>query len=192
MIEMPRFTALIDASALYSMTITDLVIEMARSGIFRARWSEDIHAEWMEKLKANRPDLDPAKIEARRQAMDAAMPDCLVQNYRDLIPNLTLPDPDDRHVLAAAIAGRADVIVTANLRDFPEDALAPYGIEAQHPDTFLIHQRGLGEHAFLECVRRCRRRLQNPAFTPDDYLGALRKVELVLVAAELEKTKSLL
>ncbi len=189
---MPRFTALIDACALYSMTITDLVIEMARSGIFRARWSEDIHAEWMEKLKTKRPDLDAAKIEARRNAMDAAVPDCLVQNYRDLIPGLALPDPGDRHVLAAAITGRAGVIVTSNLRDFPEEALAPYGIEAQHPDTFLIHQRGLGEHAFLECVRRCRRRLQNPEFTPDDYLNALRKVELVLVAAELEKTKSML
>jgi predicted nucleic acid-binding protein len=189
---MPRFTALVDASALYSMTVTDLVIETAQSGIFRARWSEDIHAEWMERLKAKRPDLDPAKIEARRRAMDAAMPDCLVQNYRDLIDGLALPDLDDRHVLAAAIAGHADVIVTYNLRDFPEDVLAPYGIEAQHPDTFLIHQRGLGEHVFLECVRRCRRRLQSPEFTPDEYLNALRKVELVLIAAELEKIKSLL
>jgi hypothetical protein len=67
---MPRFTALIDASALYSLTITDLVIEMARTGIFRARWSADIHDEWIRNLKANRPDLDPYKIDARRTAMD--------------------------------------------------------------------------------------------------------------------------
>ena len=124
--------------------------------------------------------------------MDAATPDCLVENYRQMISDLVLPDPDDRHVLAAAIAGRADVIVTYNLKDFPLAALEPHGIEAQHPDTFLIHQRGLGEQAFLECARRCRRRLANPQFSPDDYLTALRKVGLVLVAAELEKTKGLL
>jgi hypothetical protein len=189
---MSNFTALLDASALYSMTITDLVIEMARTGIFRARWSHDIHNEWIRALRSNRPDLDPSKIEARRAAMDAALPDCLVDNYQHLIPGLTLPDLDDRHVLAAAIAGRADVIVTKNLKDFPPAALEPHGIEAQHPDTFLIHQRGLGEQAFLECARRCRRRLMAPALSADDYLAALRKVELVLVASELEKTKALL
>jgi hypothetical protein len=95
-------------------------------------------------------------------------------------------------VLAAAIAGRADVIVTRNLKHFPASALEPHEIEAQHPDTFLIHQRGLNEHAFLECPRRCRRRLKEPSFSPDDYLNALRKVELVLIASELEKTKGLL
>jgi len=189
---MSRFTALLDASALYSMTITDLVIEMSRTGIFRARWSDDIHEEWMRSLRSNRPDLDRSKIEARRDAMNAALPDCLVDNYRHLIAGLTLPDPDDRHVLAAAIAGRADVIVTRNLKDFPPAALEPHGIEAQHPDTFLIHQRGLSEQTFLECARRCRRRLMAPALSPDDYLTALRKVELVLVASELERTKALL
>ena len=77
------------------MTITDLVIEMSRTGIFRARWSRDIHEEWMRSLRSNRPDLDRSKIEARRDAMNAALPDCLVDDYRHLIPGLTLPDPDD-------------------------------------------------------------------------------------------------
>jgi predicted nucleic acid-binding protein len=189
---MTHFTAIIDASALYSMTITDLVIELARIGVFRACWSNDIHDEWIRNLKANRPDLDPLKIMARRRAMDAALPDCLIENYRYLIPALTLPDPDDRHVLAAAIAGHASVIVTYNLKDFPASALDTYGIEAQHPDTFLTHQRGLDEQAFLECARRCRRRLKNPPVSAGDYLATLRKVELVLVAAELEKARSVL
>lgn len=187
---MTHFTAIIDASALYSMTITDLVIELARTGVFRACWSDDIHDEWIRNLKTNRPDLDPLKILARRRAMDAALPDCLIENHRYLIPALTLPDPDDRHVLAAAIAGHASVIVTYNLKDFPASALDAYGIEAQHPDTFLTHQRGLDEQAFLECARRCRRRLKNPPVSVGDYLATLRKVELVLVAAELEKARS--
>ena len=59
--------------------------------------------------------------------------------YEDLIEGLHLPDPDDRHVLAAAIRGRTDVIVTANVRDFPPEILTPFEIEAQHPDEFVMH-----------------------------------------------------
>jgi hypothetical protein len=95
-------------------------------------------------------------------------------------------------VLAAAIAGRADVIVTANLKDFPPEAVAPHGIEAQHPDTFLIHQRSLNEHLFLESARKARRRLVKPPKSPEEYLANLEGVGLVMVATELAKAKKLL
>ena len=104
---------------------------------------------------------------------------------------MELPDPDDRHVLAAAIVGNADVIVTANLKHFPADALERYGLEVQHPDTFLIHQRGLDEQRFLQCVRRSRRRLKPPKEI-DTYLEGLRKAGLVVLASELAQAKSLL
>ncbi len=187
---MSRFAAFLDANILYSMTQTDLIIEMARTGIFRALWSEDIHREWTGKLvEAGR---DPQKIEHRRLVMDAAISDALVTGYEPHIGSLVLPDPGDRHVLAAAIVGCANVIVTRNLKDFPEDAVAPYGIEVQHPDTFLIHQRGLSEQVFLQCVRRVRRRMRKPELSPDEYLEKLRTAELVVLAEELEKVKSLL
>lgn len=168
------------------------MIEVARTGTFQARWSDEIHDEWTRSLKKKRPDLDPHKIEQRRAAMDAAIPDCLVTGYESQIAGLTLPDPTDHHVLAAAIVGRADVIVTFNLKHFPDDVLSDFQVEAQHPDTFLIHQRGLNEQRFLECARRCRRRLKNPPKTPEEYLDGLRAAGLVLLAAELCKTKSLL
>nr|PZN72328.1 MAG: PIN domain-containing protein [Pseudomonadota bacterium] len=187
---MARFSAFLDANVLYSMTQTDLILEAARIGVYRALWSEDVHREWMEKLAES--GRDPQKIERRRKAIDAALPDALVAGYEALIGSLILPDPDDRHVLAAAIVGGADVIVTRNVRDFPEDAVAQYGIEVQHPDTFLIHQRCLNEQLFLQCVRRVRRRLKNPELTPDEYLERLRKAELVVLAEELEKVKTLL
>jgi len=172
------------------MTHTDLILEAARTGLFRALWSEDVHREWTTKLVA--AGSDPKKIERRRLAMDAAIQDALVTGYEPHIQSISLPDPNDQHVLAAAIVGCANVIVTCNLKDFPEDAVAPYGIEVQHPDTFLIHQRGLNEQRFLECVRRVRRRMRKPEISPDEYLERLRKAELVVLAEVLEKVKNLL
>jgi hypothetical protein len=186
-----RFTALLDASVLYSMAITDLAMETARAGIYQAKWTVEIHQEWVRNLTTNRPDLDPELIKKRRDAMDKAIPDASILGYESLISALVLPDPNDRHVLAAAIVGSADVIVTKNLKDFPADTLAQFGIEAQHPDVFLIHQRGLNEGQFLTCVRTCRRRLKRGR-TPDEYLDGLSKSGLVALAAELSKTKTLL
>ena len=188
---MARFTAICDADILYSAAATDLIIETSRAGVFRARWTDEIHEEWIRNLKKNRPDLDEIKIERRRKLMDAAIPDALITGYESLSKSLSLPDPDDRHVLAAAIVGGADVIVTRNLKHFPEAQLSPFDIEAQHPDTFLVHQRGLNEQLFLECVRACRRRLKRKN-SPDEYLEGLARAELVVLAAELAKIKSLL
>src|SRR5579864_2282842 len=105
-------------------------MHLALTGLFRAKWSAGVHAEWISNLLEKRPDLTRDKLERTRVLMDKHAVDALVVGYEDLIPGLRLPDPDDRHVLAAAIRGRVDVIVTMNLRDFPADTLAPFGIEA--------------------------------------------------------------
>jgi predicted nucleic acid-binding protein len=189
---MAGFTALVDASVLYSGILTDLIIETSRSGIYMARWSNDIHEEWISALLSRRPDLTRAALERRRNAMDEAVPDCLVTGYEPLVGAVQLPDPDDNHVLAAAIAGHADVIVTRNLKHFPSEILASHQLEAQDPDTFLIHQRGLDEGRFLESVRAIRRRLMNPPKSPDEWLEGLEKAGLVVLASELRKGRGLL
>ncbi len=189
---MAGFTALLDACVLYPASLRDLLIETAKTGIYRARWSDAIHDEWIAALLKRRPDLDPAVLVRTRELMNLAIPDCLVTGYEDLVPSLQLPDPKDKHVLAAAIAGRADVIVTFNLKDFPADILSAFGLEAQHPDTFLSHQMSLNPHGMLLAARKIRRRLSNPPLTPEQYLDALRDAQLVLVTSELEKTKALL
>ena len=94
------------------------------SGRFRARWSPRIHDEWKRNLLINRPDLTSAQLDRTSGLMDQAIPDGLVTGHEALIAGLTLPDPDDRHVLAAAIRCNASVIVTFNEKDFPEAALA--------------------------------------------------------------------
>ena len=105
--------------------------------------------------------------------MDAAVEDSLVTGFEQLIPTIELPDPDDRHVLVAAITARADVVVTLNLAHFPAHTLAPYGIEAQHPDVFVRHTLNVDEPAALTAVRRHRASLKRPPMDIDTYLASL-------------------
>ena len=147
-------------------------------GLFRAKWTDKIHDEWISNLLANRTDLDPAKLARTRALMDEAVPDSLVKGYEGLIQGLDLPDDDDRHVLAAAIHCNADAIITFNLKDFPIEKLAQYSIEPQHPDEFIFHQFGLNEAAVLNAARRCRERLKQPPRSIDEYLLALERCGL--------------
>ena len=105
---------------------------------------------------------------------------------------LNLPNPDDCHVLAAAIKGGADVIVTYNLKDFPDQDLKPYGLEAQHPDLFLTHALDLSTGTVCESVKRCRQRKNNPPFTVEEYLTALQRRELTQFVNELREFSELL
>src|SRR6185295_3578619 len=106
---MANFTVVYDACVLYPAPLRDLLMRLALTDLFRARWSDDIHEEWITNLLANRPDLTREQLERTRTLMNAHVRDCIVQGYRDLIDGLDLPDPNDRHVLAAAIRARADV-----------------------------------------------------------------------------------
>ena len=114
-------------------------MRLALQGLFQARWSNQVHEEWMSAILRQRPDIKRSQLERTRDLMNAHAEDCLVTGYESLIDALDLPDPDDRHMLAAAIRTSAGVIVTRNLRDFPSDKLEPYGLEAQHPDEFITH-----------------------------------------------------
>ncbi|MGY3449154.1 PIN domain-containing protein [Bradyrhizobium sp. USDA 4353] len=154
-------------------------------GLFRAKWSDRIHDEWISNLLAKRPDLDPAKLERTRQLMNSAVPDCLVTGYESIIDALDLPDEDDRHVLAAGIHCGADAIVTFNVKDFPVETLATYNIEPQHPDEFLVHQFGLNEAAVLNAARRCRLRLKRNPRDAIQYLLALERCGLPQTVAHL-------
>lgn len=189
---MATFTALLDANVLVSMTATDLALHAARAGLYRARWSDDIHHEWMKAVADIHPNVTPEMLTKRRNAMDDAFRDARVTTYQPLIEGLALPDPKDRHVLAAAIAGRCDVIVTFNTKDFPANALAKHDLDAQHPDTFFMHQYNLAPTVFLGAVKAVLANLTNPPMGIDEYLERLRNVGLPLLADELAKSKRLL
>ena len=188
-----RYTAILDACVLYPATLRDLLLSLARDGLYHARWSERIQDEWVSSLLTRRPDLEEAALRRTCELMAQAVPDSVVQGWQRIETSLTgLPDGDDRHVLAAAICGHADAIVTYNLGDFPAEALAPFGVEAQHPDDFLLNQLDLNPIAALKSIKAMRARWRNPQVTALDLAAAIEKLQLPLVAARLREVAELI
>jgi len=186
------FTVVLDACTFYSATLRDFLLSLAMTDMFRARWTEDIHREWMRALLAKRPDIDRAKLERTRALMDSHVLDCLVTGYQPLIEGLVLPDMKDRHVLAAAIRAGADVIVTYNTKHFPTSVLKTFGMHAEHPDEFIVHLIDLDCGAVCRAAKEHRARLKNPPKTIEEYLEGLQKQELPRTVAALEKYRDLL
>ena len=182
---MAAFGAFYDANVLYPSELRNLLMHLALTGLFRARWSAAVHEEWISNLLEKRPDLTREKLERTRMLMDRHATGALVTGYEDLIPELQLPDPGDRHVLAAAIRGDADFIVTMNLKDFPPAVLAPFGLEAQHPDEFILHLLDLAPGAVVAAAEAHRQSLKNPPKTVEEYLAMLERQGLTLTVSVL-------
>lgn len=170
---MANYTVVYDACVFYPAPLRDLLMQLATANLFRAKWTDEIHDEWMRNVLADRRDLTKEQLERTKQLMNQSVPDCLVTGYEHLIAVIKIPDENDRHVVAAAIHARADAIVTYNLKDFPQDVLAPYNLEAIHPDEFINYQIDLNEAAVLIAVQRVRSRLKNPPKTAVEYLDTL-------------------
>jgi len=185
------FVVVYDACVLYPAPVRDLLMEIAISGLARAKWTERIHQEWMSSLVADRPDIE-SRIQQTKKLMDIAIPDALVTHYESLIEGITLPDARDRHVLAAAIKCDARMIITANLKDFPQEYLVPHGIEAIHPDQFIGQQFGLNQDTVIACAKRIRARLRNPEKNADEYLEILSSSRLPATADSLREYKELI
>lgn len=153
------FVVLYDANVLYPSVLRDLLIRIAQAELVQAKWTDAILDETFRSLRVNRPDLDPGRLDRTRILMNQAVRDCLVTGFEPLIAAVTaLPDPNDRHVVAAAIRAKAQVIVTANLSDFPASALSLWGVEAKHPEQFLMDEFHLDRSP---CTRPYR-----PSLTP--------------------------
>ncbi len=170
---MPPFIALLDANVLYPAELRSFLLFLAVPGIYRAKWSAEIHEEWITNVLLNRPDLTREKLERTRALMDKHVPEGLVTGYQDLIPGLHLPDVADCHALAAAIRGKASVIITNNLKDFPTSELQTYDIEAQTPDEFIRHLIDLYPAEVSQTAEDHRNNLKNPPATVEQYLALL-------------------
>lgn len=183
--------AVYDANVLYPSALRDFLIRVAIEDLVRARWSDRILDEVFRNLAINRPDLDPARLLRTRQRICAAVLDCLVTGFEDVESAVSLPDPDDRHVVAAAIQAGASIVLTFNLCDFPEDELAQHGIIAMHPDVFALELLARNPASVLEVVARQAADLKSPAHTAADVVVALERCGLVRFGAAVRTGDSL-
>jgi len=170
---MDDIVAVLDSCVLYPAPLRDFLMHLALADLFRARWTEEIHEEWIRNVLKSRPDLTIEQLTRTKKLMNAHVRDSVVAGYENLSSSLVLPDAGDRHVLAAAIHARAGFIITFNLRDFPATALAPLGIEAIHPDAFLEMLLERDAEMVLLAAEQQRQSLKNPPKSPDEFLDTL-------------------
>ena len=173
------FVVVYDANVLCPSTPRDLLIRVAQADLVQAKWTNQILDEVFGNLARNRPDLDPQRLRRTRQLMNSAVRDCLVTDYQALAKTIHLPDPGDRHVVAAAIKSRAQVIVTNNLQDFPAAALRLWGLEAKSADAFILDQIGTDRDTVRGALQRIADSRANPKATFSDVLNGLERDGLV-------------
>jgi len=181
--------AVLDANVLFPAPLRDLWMRLAVVGTYAPHWTDQIHDEWTRNVLRDRPDIPQEQLERTRRLMDVHAPGAKVAGYGDRIPTLELPDPQDRHVLAAALHSGAEVIVTFNLKDFPRHILEPLGVLAQHPDAFALDQWSLHPDKVIEAVSQQRRALRSPLVSAQELLETVRVQRLERFAAALQAVK---
>ncbi len=189
---MTTFTAILDACVLYPAPLRDLLVQFAVAGLYRARWTEEIHDEWIDSVLKDRSDLTRERLQRTRELMNRAILDSVVRDYEQLIPGLELPDANDRHVMAAAIKCGASVIVTNNLKDFPLEYVGRFGIEAQHPDDFLACQFDMDVAIACAAIKAVRQRLRTPPKSIEDYIQMMEKLGLSQTVQRLKSFEQVL
>ena len=170
----PRSTVFVDSNVFFGARLRSLLLYLAQTKLLRLRWSGRIHEEWMRAVAEER-GIDISRLARTRDLMDTAVPDAVVEGFEALEASIDLPDPDDRHVVAAAIRAGAGLILTFNDKDFPPTTLRALGLETRHPDLFLLHVHDLGPELFSEAVRRDLAHYVAPELSIETYLDSLRR-----------------
>lgn len=171
---MTDLRALLDANVIYPVWLCDLLLRLAQASLYRPLWSAGILDEARRNVVENNAGVEPTRIAARFTAMRRYFPEAMVEGHEIMIPAMT-NDPKDRHVLAAATVGEADIIVTGNLRDFPRHSRKPYEIEADTADGFvceILHNR---PDETLMALNAWSKALENPPLTVEDILDHLAR-----------------
>lgn len=162
---MARFSALLDACVLVPIALADTLLRLAEADLYRPLWSERILDEMVSAVEEIHPGLADGPARRRAETMNHAFDDACVRGWEPLAKAIVLPDEDDRHVVAAALRGHADLIVTANVRDFPTSSLEPLGLETQSPDEFLLNQLDLDPDVVIGVLHAQADATQRPEIT---------------------------
>jgi hypothetical protein len=177
--------AVFDACILYPFHLRNVIVQAAVDRLVHARWTDEIHDEWMRNLVANVPNLSVERLNATKQLMAIALPDAMILGYERHIETISLPDPDDRHVVAAAIEAKATHILTWNLRHFPARVLKAYGLVRQTPDAFLADLYDQVPQLLLASLANARRNLSKSGLSAEEFLNMLREQKLTQLQKRL-------
>ena len=173
MIHSVRFTCVLDTNVIYPIDIRDLLFWFAHYDLFTPKWSKHIFDEWIDVMM--RKGVSKEEVDKRVMKANIAFPDALVENYESLIDGLQLPDPKDRHVLAAAIKINANTIVTNNLKDFPKDYLSNFGLTAKSVDDFITDTIDLNQSIAIDAFKDMVLNRTNPDLDEFQILDILRR-----------------
>lgn len=181
------FVVIYDANVLYPSLLRDVLIRVAQRGLVQARWTDKILDEVFVNLMLNRTDLDEVRLVRTRELMNMSIRDVVVRDYESLIQVVTLPDENDRHVVAAAIKTGAQLIVTSNLRHFPSIELSRWDIEAKHPDDFLVDQFHLDAISLHVVLQQIADDSTRPPLSFEDILDGLERCGIAQATALLRR-----
>jgi predicted nucleic acid-binding protein len=179
--------AVCDACILYPFHLRNVIAQAGVDRLVHVRWTDEIHEEWMRNLVANVPDLSVQRLNATKQLMAIALPDATVSGYERHVETISLPDPDDRHVVAAAIEAKATHILTWNLRHFPARVLKARGLVRQTPDAFLADLYDQVPQLLLASLANARRNLSKSALSAEEFLNVLREQKLTQLDKRLRR-----
>jgi hypothetical protein len=182
-----RFAALLDACALVPIALADTLLRVAECGLYRPLWSAPILDEAACAVRAIHPAVGAALVARRFAAMTETFEDAGVVGWEPLVDGLTLPDANDRHVVAAALRGGAQAVVTFNLKDFPDEALGPLDLAAIHPDTFLLDQFDLAPPLVVDVLHEQALHTRRPPLTVEDLVARLARAGVPAFADEVAR-----
>lgn len=180
-----RYPALLDACILHPAFVRGALLWYADERLFQPRWTTEILDEWTRSLQRRFPDMTSQQLAQKTDQMNLAYPDALIDGYQPFVDALELPDPDDRHVLAAAIVGKCNGLITANLRDFPSEIAEPLAIEVVHPDDFIVNIIDLHPSRALAACKRHRRAMTKAKPTAEQFLQYYEQAGLIQSHARL-------
>jgi len=178
MTRFPNLSVVLDANVLYPAPLRDFILNLADVYLFEPKWTEEIQEEWIKNLLLKRIDIKKDSLTKTKYAMNSAFPEANITGYDGIIDTLLLPDKDDRHVLAAAIFANADVIVTFNLKHFPISYVKSFGIEVQHPDSFILSLINHDKQSSLLAFNNLVKSLKNPPKSKNEVFQALARCGL--------------
>ena len=179
--------AVFDACVLYPFHLRNVLIQLAVDRLVEARWTDQIHNEWIRNLATRAPAIPIERLQNTRRLMNAALPSASVDGYQEHVPKVTLPDPDDRHVVAAGIASSASIILTWNLRHFPMRELKKFGLRRETPDAFVSGLYDKVPSLVIDSLANARRNLTKTHLSASDFITILKGQKLVDLAKRAQR-----